>query len=338
MKTFKLLAAGAILSLSSWAAHAGVTFDAVKAKGFVHCGVSTGVAGFSIADGKGGWKGLDVDLCRALAVAMFNDVNKAKITVVSALQRFTALQSGEVDVLPRNTTITMARDTTLGLIGVGVNYYDSQGIMVNKSLGVKSAKELGGATICVQPGTTTELNLADWFRAQNIVFKPVVVDTMDEIVRAFVVGRCDAFTGDKSQLAGARSTLQNPDSYDILPENFSKEPLGPMVRQGDEQWFNLVRWTMFAMLEAEEYGVTSRNVDEMLKSSNPNVQRLLGVTPGMGKNLGVDDKWAYNVIKTIGNYGESFERNVGQDSALKLPRGLNASYKDGGLMYGWPVR
>jgi len=338
MKTLKLLAAGAALSVSSWAAHAGTTFDAVKSKGFVQCGVSTGVAGFSINDGKGGWQGLDVDLCHAVAAAMFGDPSKAKIMVVSALQRFTALQSGEIDVLPRNTTVTLSRDTTLGLLGVGVNYYDSQGIMVKKSLGVKSAKELDGATICVQPGTTTELNLADWFRAQHIAFKPVVVDTMDEIIRSFVNGRCDAYTGDKSQLAGARSTLQNPQDYDILPENFSKEPLGPMVRQGDEQWFNLVRWTMFAMLEAEEYGVTSKNVDEMLKSTNPNVQRLLGVTPGMGKNLGVDDKWAYNVIKTIGNYGESFERNVGQASPLKLPRGLNASYKDGGLMYGWPVR
>ncbi len=338
MKTLKFLAAGAALSLSSVAAHAGVTFEAVKSKGFVQCGVSTGVAGFSVNDSQGGWKGLDVDLCRAIAVAMFNDVAKAKIMVVSALQRFTALQSGEIDVLPRNTTLTLARDATLGLIGVGVNYYDSQGIMVKKSLGVKSAKELNGATICVQAGTTTELNLADWFRTHNITFKPVVADTMPEIMRSFVMERCDAYTGDKSQLAGARSTFQNPENYDILPENFSKEPLGPMVRQGDEQWFNLVRWTLNAMLEAEEYGVTSKNVDEMLKSNNPNVQRLLGVTPGMGKNLGVDDKWAYNVIKTIGNYGESFERNLGQDSPLKLTRGLNASYQQGGLMYGWPVR
>ena len=191
---------------------------------------------------------------------------------------------------------------------MGVNYYDSQGIMVNKSLNVKSAKELDGATVCVQPGTTTELNLADWFRSQGIAFKPVVVERLDEIIRSFAVGRCDAFTGDKSQLAAARSTLANPDQYVILPENFSKEPLGPMVRQGDEQWFNIVRWTMYAMMEAEEYGITSKNVDEMLKSTNPNVQRLLGVTPGMGKNLGVDDKWAYNVIKRIGNYGESYEK------------------------------
>jgi general L-amino acid transport system substrate-binding protein len=338
MKVLKLAAIGAALFAASAAANAGATFDNVKKKGFVQCGVSTGLPGFSIADSKGEYKGIDVDLCRAIASTMFGDATKVKFTPLNTQQRFTALQSGEVDVLTRNTTVTLTRDTTLGLIGVGVNYYDSQGIMVNKSLNVKSAKELDGATVCVQPGTTTELNLADWFRSQNIVFKPVVVERLDEIIRAFAVGRCDAFTGDKSQLAAARSNLENPEKYDILPENFSKEPLGPMVRQGDEQWFNVVRWTMFAMLEAEEYGITSKNVDEMLKSTNPNVQRLLGVTPGMGKNLGVDDKWAYNVIKTIGNYGESFEKNLGPSSPLKLPRGLNASYRDGGLMYGWPVR
>ena len=338
MKVLKLAAIGAALFAASAAANAGATFDNVKKKGFVQCGVSTGIPGFSIADSKGEYKGIDVDLCRAIASTMFGDATKVKFTPLNTQQRFTALQSGEVDVLTRNTTVTLTRDTTLGLIGVGVNYYDSQGIMVNKSLNVKSAKELDGATVCVQPGTTTELNLADWFRSQNIVFKPVVVERLDEIIRAFAVGRCDAFTGDKSQLAAARSNLENPEKYDILPENFSKEPLGPMVRQGDEQWFNVVRWTMFAMLEAEEYGITSKNVDEMLKSTNPNVQRLLGVTPGMGKNLGVDDKWAYNIIKNIGNYGESFEKNLGPSSPLKLPRGLNASYRDGGLMYGWPVR
>ena len=210
--------------------------------------------------------------------------------------------------------------------------------MVSKDLNVKSAKELNGATICVQPGTTTELNLADWFRGQKIEFKPVVIDKYDEIIRAFSAGRCDAFTTDKSQLASTRTTLENPDKYVILPEGFSKEPLGPMVRQGDEQWFNVVRWSLNAMLEAEEYGITKANVDEMTKSTNPNIQRILGVTPGMGKNLGVDDKWAYNIIKQVGNYGESFETTLGQKSAMKLERGLNASYKNGGLMYGWPVR
>jgi general L-amino acid transport system substrate-binding protein len=210
--------------------------------------------------------------------------------------------------------------------------------MVNKNLGVKSAKELGGAAVCVQPGTTTELNLADWFRTRNLDFKPVVINSPDEAMRSYVAGRCDAFTTDKSQLATMRSTLANPDDNVILPENFSKEPLGPMVRQGDDQWFTAVRWVLNTMLEAEEYGVTSKNVDEMLKSSNPSIQRILGVTGEMGKGLGLDQKWGYNIIKQVGNYGESFERNIGQGSAMKLERGLNAQWQDGGLMYGWPVR
>ncbi|ALM85022.1 amino acid ABC transporter substrate-binding protein [Bordetella sp. N] len=338
MKTFKIATIGAVLLAASGAAHAGTTFDNVKKKGFVQCGVSTGVPGFSATDSKGEWKGLDVDMCRAIAATMFNDATKFKVTPLNTQQRFTALQSGEIDVLTRNTTQTLARDTTLGLIGAGVNYYDSQGVMVSKDLGVDSAKKLGGATVCVQPGTTTELNLADWFRSNKIDFKPVVIDKYDEIVRAFSAGRCDAFTTDKSQLASTRTTLENPDKYVILPENFSKEPLGPMVRQGDDQWLNVVRWSLNAMLEAEEYGVNSKNVDEMLKSTNPNVQRILGVTPGMGKNLGVDDKWAYNIVKSVGNYGESFENNLGGNSPMKLPRGINAQWQQGGLMYGWPVR
>jgi len=338
MKVLKLAAVGAAFFAAASAAHAGTTFDNVKKKGFVQCGMSTGIAGFSMADSKGQYQGIDAEMCRALAATMFNDASKIKVTPLTTQQRFTALQSGEIDVLTRNTTQTLTRDTTLGLIGTGVNYYDSQGVMVSKDLGVKSAKELNGATVCVQPGTTTELNLADWFRAQKIEFKPVVIDKYDEIVRAFESGRCDAFTTDKSQLASSRTTLANPDKYIILPEDFSKEPLGPMVRQGDEQWFNVVRWTLNVMLEAEEYGITSKNVDEMTKSSNPNIQRILGVTPGMGKNLGVDDKWAYNIIKQVGNYGEVFERTLGMSSSMKLERGLNASYKNGGVMYGWPVR
>jgi general L-amino acid transport system substrate-binding protein len=341
MKIFKTAAVAAALtglSAISVCAHAGATFDNVKKKGFVQCGVSTGVPGFSAPDSKGEWKGIDVDMCRAVAATMFNDASKFKVTPLNTQQRFTALQSGEVDVLTRNTTQTLTRDTTLGLVGTGVNYYDSQGVMVSRDLGVKSAKELSGATICVQPGTTTELNLADWFRGQNLQFKPVVIDKYDEIVRAFAAGRCDAFTTDKSQLASTRTTLENPDKYIILPEDFSKEPLGPMVRQDDMQWFNVVRWALNAMLEAEEYGITSKNVDDQLKSTNPSVQRILGVTPGMGKNLGVDDKWAYTIVKQVGNYGESFERTLGQDSPLKLPRGLNEQWKKGGLMYGWPIR
>ena len=338
MKALKLAAVGAALFVATSAAHAGATFDAVKKKGFVQCGVSTGIAGFSIADTKGQWVGFDVDMCRAIAATMFNDASKFKVTPLNTQQRFTALQSGEVDVLTRNTTQTLTRDTTLGLIGAGVNYYDSQGVMVKKDLGVKSAKELGGATVCVQPGTTTELNLADWFRGEKIDFKPVVIDKFDEIVGAFAAGRCDAFTTDKSQLASIRSTMENAENYIILPEDFSKEPLGPMVLQGDEQWLNVVRWTLNAWVEAEEYGITSKNVDEMLNSSNPNVQRILGKTPGMGKNLGVDDKWAYSMIKQIGNYGESYVRTLGVNSPMKLERGLNAQWKQGGVMYAWPVR
>ena len=338
MKVVKLVALAAVLSASFSVAHAGTTYDNVKKKGFVQCGVSTGVPGFSIANSKGEWTGLDVDMCRSIAALMFNDASKYKVTPLNTQQRFTALQSGEIDVLTRNSTQTLTRDTTLGLIGAGVNYYDSQGVMVKKDLNLKSAKELGGATICVQPGTTTELNLADWFRANKIEFKPVVIDKFDEIVRAFSAGRCDAFTTDKSQLASVRTTLENPDNYIILPEDFSKEPLGPMVRQGDDAWLNVVRWALFAALEAEEYGITSKNVDEQLKSANPNVQRILGVTPGMGKNLGVDEKWGYNIVKQVGNYGEVFERNLGQSSPMKLPRGLNAQWKQGGIMYGWPVR
>lgn len=338
MKFLKLAAVAAALVAASSAAQAGATFDNVKKKGFVQCGVSTGVTGFSAADSKGVWKGLDIDMCRAIAATMFGDSTKFKVTPLTSQQRFTALQSGEIDVLTRNTTQTLTRDTTQGMLGAGVNYYDSQGVIVRKDLGVKSAKELNGATVCVQPGTTTELNLADYFRANKITFKPVVIEKLDEVVGAFVSGRCDAYTTDKSGLAGSRSTMEKPDNYVILPEDFSKEPLGPMVRQGDEQWFNVIRWSLFAMIEAEEYGITTKNVDEMLKSTNPNVQRILGVTPGMGKNLGVDEKWAYNIVKQVGNYGESFERNVGADSPLKLPRGLNQQWNKGGIMYAWPIR
>ena len=338
MKFLKLAAVGAALIAASTVAQAGATFDSVKKKGFVQCGTNTGLAGFGAPDSKGVWSGLDIDMCKAFAAAMFGDPSKFKVTPLTAQQRFTALQSGEVDVLVRNTTQTMTRDTSLGLIGVAVNFYDSQGIMVRKDSGIKSAKELNGATICVQPGTTTELNLADWFRANKLSFKPVVIEKLDEVVGAFVSGRCDAYTTDKSGLASSRSSQEKPDLYVILPENFSKEPLGPLVRQGDEQWLNLVRWSFNAMVEAEEYGITQKNLDEMLKSTNPNVQRILGVTPGMGKNLGVDEKWAYNIIKAVGNYGESFERNIGKNTPLRLERGLNEQWTKGGILYAWPIR
>jgi general L-amino acid transport system substrate-binding protein len=338
MKALKIAAVGAALLTAGSLAHAGATFDAVKKKGFVQCIVHTGLAGFSAPDSKGEWTGIDIDLCRAIAATMFGDSTKFKVTPTSAAQRFTALQSGEGDVLTRNTTQTLTRDTTLGALGAGINFYDSQGIMVRKALNVKSVKELDGATVCVQTGTTTELNLADWFRANKLSFKPVVIEKQEEAVGAFVSGRCDAFTSDKSQMASVRTTLEKPESYVILPEDFSKEPLGPMTRQGDEAWFNVVRWSLFAMIGADELGVTSKNVDEMLKSSDPNIQRMLGVTPGMGKNLGVSEQWAYNIIKQVGNYQESFQRNVGSGSALKLELGLNAQWNKGGIMYAWPIR
>lgn len=318
---------------------AGATFDAVKAKGFVQCGVNGSVAGFSAPDGQGIWKGIDVDLCRAVAAAMFGDSSKIKYTALTAQQRFVALQSGEIDVLTRNVTQTLLRDASLGLREAGVNFYDGQGFIVNKKLGVKSAKELNGSTVCVQPGTTTELNLSDYFRKTGMTFKPVVIEKVDENIAAFASGRCDVYTTDASQLAAIRVTaLSPPDDYVILPERISKEPLGPLVRQGDDQWYQLVKWVLLAMKEAEELGITQTNIDEMAKSEDPVIKRFVGVTPGYGKALGVDEKWAYYVIKQIGNYGESFERNLGKASPVKLDRGLNDVWTKGGLMYAIPLR
>lgn len=338
MKLCKIVAIAAAMTLGAGLAQAGETYNAVKQKGFVQCGINPGLPGFSQTDSKGEWKGLDIDVCRTVAAVVFGDASKFKVTPLTTQQRFTALQSGEVDVLTRNSTATITRDTTLGLMSTGTNYYDSQGIIVKKSLGVASAKELDGASICVLQGTTTELNLADWFRANKLSYKPVVIETSEGGFRTFEAGRCDATTSDKSQLAALRASSSAPDDFVILPEDFSKEPLGPMVRQGDDEWFMVVRWALNAWLEAEEYGITSANVDELLKSDNPNIQRILGVNGEMGKGLGVDNRWAYNMIKQIGNYGESFERNVGQGSALKLERGLNAQWTQGGVMYAWPVR
>ena len=320
-------------------AAAGPTFDKVKQAGSLVCGVSTGIAGFSQPDNQGNYTGLDVDVCRAIAAAIFGDPSKVKFVPLTAQQRFTALQSGEIDVLSRNTTWTLQRDTELGLNFAPVVYYDGQGFMVPKKLGVKSAKELNGATICVQPGTTTELNLADYFRANKMTFKPLVIEKLDEVLAAYFSGRCDVFTTDRSQLAAVRvSRAQNPDDHMILPEVISKEPLAPAVRHGDDQWFDVVKWVVFALMEAEEKGITQKNVDDMLKSDAPDVKRMLGVTPGMGKALGLDEKWAYNAVKAVGNYGEMFERNVGSGSPLKLERGLNNLWTKGGLIYGMPVR
>ena len=338
----KLTVAGvAALSIAGLAgtAHAGKDLDTIKARGSVICGVSTGVAGFALADSQGKWTGLDVDVCRAVAAALFGDSEKVKYVPTTAQQRFTALQSGEVDVLSRTTTYTLTRDTALGFDFTGINYYDGQGFMVSKKLGVKSAKELNGATVCVQPGTTTELNLADYFRATKMSFKPVVIEKIEEVRAAFFSGRCDVFTTDASGLYSTRAAnAPNPDDYIILPEIISKEPLGPVVRHGDNQFADVVRWALFAMLEAEENGISSKNVDEMLKSENPSIKRILGVTPGMGKALGVDEKWLYNIVKQVGNYGESFERNVGMGSPLKIARGLNALWTQGGLQYAPPIR
>ena len=331
--------AAATLAGVATTAYAGKELDAIKARGQLLCGVSTGVAGFAAADSQGKWTGIDVDVCRAVAAAIFGDADKVKFIPTTAQQRFTALQSGEVDLLVRTTTYTLTRDTALGFDFTGINYYDGQGFMVNKKLGVKSAKELNGATVCVQPGTTTELNLADYFRANKMTFKPVVIEKIEETRAAFFAGRCDVFTTDASGLYATRAAnAPNPDDYIILPEIISKEPLGPVVRHGDNQFADIVRWALFAMIEAEEYGITSKNVDEMMKSDNPVIKRILGVTPGMGKALGVDEKWVYNIVKQVGNYGESFDRNVGMGSPLKIARGQNELWTKGGLQYAPPIR
>ncbi len=338
MRGFKyaagLLAVAAVVPLAQ-----ADTLDLVKERDAVRCGVTTGFAGFSAPDAKGDWKGLDVDMCRAVAAAVLGDAAKVKVVPLNAQQRFTALQSGEIDLLARNTTVTLTRDTGVGAIHAAINFYDGQGFLVAKSLGLKSAKDIDGATVCMQTGTSNENTMADWARANGVKYTPVVIEQFNEVVNAFASGRCDVFTTDASGLASIRiSKLSNPDDYEVLPEIISKEPLGPFVRQGDDAWLNVVKWSFNAMIGAEELGLTSANVDEALDSANPNVRRLLGATPGAGKDLGVDEKWAYNIIKQVGNYGESFERNVGQDSPLKIQRGLNALWIDGGLMYPLPVR
>lgn len=335
-----LLLGAAFVGTGVLAASAG-TLDEVKAKGFVQCGVNgAGLAGFGAPDDAGNWKGLDVDACRAVAAAVFGDPSKVKFTGLSAKERFTALQSKEIDMLARNSTNTMSRDTQLGITFTGTNYYDGQGFMVKKALGVSSAKDLNGASVCVQSGTTTELNLADYFKSNGMTFNAVVFEKQEEADAAYDAGRCDAYTTDASGLYSIRLKMTNPDDSLVLPEIISKEPLGPAVRQGDDQWESIVRWSHYAMLIAEEFGVTQANVDEMKKSENPEVQRLLGVGEGVdfGTPIGLNKDWAYNIIKGIGNYGESFERNVGEGSPLKIARGLNALWTKGGLQYAPPIR
>jgi general L-amino acid transport system substrate-binding protein len=312
------------------------TLEAVKSKGYLQCGVNVSLAGFSQPDSKGAWRGIDVDLCRAIAAAVFGDAAKVRFTPLTSQQRFTALQSGEVDVLARNTTWTIVRDTSLGLNFVGVNYYDGQGFMVHKKLNVKSAKELNGATVCVQPGTTNELNLADYFRANRMNFKPVVIETLAEVLSAYFAGRCDVFTTDHSGLIAVRaSRATNPADHVILPEIISKEPLGPAVRHGDDRWFDIVKWSLFAMLEAEELGLTSKNVAEQAKSPNPSIQRFVGASGDIGQMLGLDNRWALNIIRQVGNYAESFDANL---KPLGFERGLNRLWSQGGLMYAPPIR
>jgi general L-amino acid transport system substrate-binding protein len=314
------------------------TLQDVKAKGFIQAGVNGDLFGFGKADEKGVWKGLDVDTARAVAAAVFGDADKVKYTPLTAKTRFTALQSGEIDVLTRNCTQTLGRDTALGLDFCQVNYYDGQGFLVPKKLGVKDAKELDGATVCVLPGTTTELNVADYFRANGMKMSPVVIENTAELAKTFFAGRCDVLTSDASQLAGTRAIAPNPKDYVILPTIISKEPLAPAVRHGDNQWKDIVNYSVLAMIEAEELGITSQNVDKMLKSEDPKIMRFLGVTEGNGKALGLDEKFAYNIVKQVGNYGEIFDRNVGKGSPLKIERGLNALWTQGGLQYAPPVR
>ncbi|MBC2773810.1 amino acid ABC transporter substrate-binding protein [Rhizobium sp. AQ_MP] len=330
----------AVLGFGASAASAAV-LDDVKAKGFVQCGVNTGLAGFASPDAAGNWTGFDVDYCKAVAAAVFGDATKVKYTPTTAQSRFTALQSGEVDVLIRNTTWTISRDTALGFNFRTVNYYDGQGFMVPKSLNVKSALELSGAAVCVQSGTTTELNLADYFKANNLEYKPVVFEKLEEVNAAYQAGRCDVYTTDQSGLYSLRLTLTNPDEHVILPEIISKEPLGPAVRQGDDQWFDIVSWTHYALVTAEEFGITQANVDEIKSTTtNPDIKRFLGAEADtkIGTDLGLTNDWAYNIIKGVGNYGEIFERNIGTNTPLKIERGVNALWSKGGLQYAPPIR
>jgi general L-amino acid transport system substrate-binding protein len=331
------LALGAAVSIAAASATAA-TLDDVKAKGHIQCGVSQGLIGFSQPDDANRWTGLDVDFCRAVAAAIFNDPEAVRFTPLTAKDRFTALQSGEVDVLSRNTTWTMGRDTALGLKFAGVTYYDGQGFMVRKDLGVANAKELGGASVCTQTGTTTELNLADYFRANNLEYEVVAFENNAEVIDAYDAGRCDVFTTDASGLYATRLKLASPDEHMILPEIISKEPLGPVVRQGDDQWFNVVKWTYYALLNAEELGINQGNVEEMMDSDNPEIRRLVGAEGGFGEAIGLSNDWAVNIVKAVGNYGEIFDRNVGPDTPLGIERGVNALWTEGGIQYGMPIR
>jgi len=330
---------GVALALGAWAdAASAQTFKTVTDRGSLICGVSQGLPGFSLPDDKGNWTGLDVDFCRAIAAAIFNDPGKVKFSPLSAKDRFEALRSREIDVLARNTTWTSSRDTSLGLNFAAVNYYDGQGFMVRKALKVNSALELNGASVCTQTGTTTELNLADYFRANNMKYEVIAFATADETVKAYEGGRCDAFTTDVSQLYSEKLKLANSNDHVILPEVISKEPLGPAVRHGDDQWFDVVKWVHYAMLNAEELGVSQKTIDEALKSSLPEIKRLVGTEGNYGEQLGLTKDWVVRIVKHVGNYGESFDRNVGTGSKLGISRGLNRLWTKGGIQYAPPIR
>lgn len=333
-----LLSALAGLLLAGTAAHAEGTLDRIKQRGQLICGTSTGIAGFSMADAQGSWSGLDVDICRALAAAIFDDPSKIKFVPLASKDRLTALQSGEIDVLPRTTTWTLSRDAGQGLNFTAVNYYDGQGFQVRAKAGIKSVKELDGASICTVQGTTNELNLADYFRVNKMKYEVVAFQGIDETVKAYESGRCDAISTDISQLVSYRLKMSDPAEHVLLPDVISKEPIGPYVRQGDDEWFDIVRWTVFALINAEELGVTQANLAEMLKSENPEIRRLLGVEGKFGVGLGLTSDWIARIIRHVGNYGESYERNLGTGSRIGLPRGLNNLWSKGGIQFAPPVR
>jgi len=338
-RSIRAALAAACVALFGTAAQAGPTLDQIRARGTLVCGIHAGVAGFALPDSRGNWQGLDVELCRGLAVAIFNDVSKVRFVPLSSSTRFTALGSGEIDVLFRTSTQTMLRDTTLGLRHVTTYFFDGHGFLVRNSLGVRQVREMNGATICLIQGTTNEQVTADYFRSVNVPFRPVVFERTDQAAAALQAGRCDSFGSDASQLAAVRSTMQNPRDWTVLPERFSKEPYGAYVRRGDDDWFELVRWYTTSVIEAEEQGVTQANAEQMRRTStNPNTRRLLGVTPELGQALKLDPAWAYNVIRAIGNYGEIYERTMGENTPVALPRGPNNLWTNGGLMYALPMR
>lgn len=338
-RTAALAVAALALTAAPGLARAGKTLDAVRQRGEVVCGVNTSGAGFSSADSQGRWHGLDVDFCRAVAAAVLKDAGKVRFVPLNSQQRFTALQSGEIDVLSRNTTWSLTRDASLGIVFTGIDYFDGQGFMVPKKLKVTSAKQLGGAQICVQAGTTSEKNVAQYFASHGVKYRSVVFDTAEAIQAAFFSGRCQAYTTDMSDLAGARTHAKNPNDYLVLPEVISKEPLGPAVRRGDDEWFQIVRWTLFAMIEAEEDGITQATADQLRTTSkSPDVLRMLGAGDDTGKLLGLDKEWSYRIVKQVGTYGEVFERNLGPNTPMGLPRGVNKLWTQGGLMYAPPVQ